>query len=97
MDLSTALARTARELTGQMLSRVKREPDVADYRAAFLPVLAMYLAPDAKTPDPRNAGNAAVTNCQQPGCSKPALFISFGRALCFEHRNTADADTKKAG
>lgn len=81
-DALTALARKARELTEGMRKRTGRDPDVADYRAAFLPILLGCFAPDALA----KPASANVT-CQHPNCGKPAVFVRFGRALCFEHRN----------
>jgi len=82
-DFATALARKARELTEGMWQRVARYPDIADFRAAFLPIIGLYLAADAKDAIPR----ASTAMCQEPGCEQRAIFIKLGKALCFQHRD----------
>lgn len=42
-DFATALAEKAKELTKGMRERVQRDPDIADYRAAFSPILAEFI------------------------------------------------------
>lgn len=93
MDLATALATKAKELTRGMRDRVKRDPDVADYRAAFLPILAEFLSPDAKTPDPRKGASVI---CEVKDCGKRAIFIRFGSPLCFQHMERHSGTTEKA-
>lgn len=41
-ELLTALARKARELNEGMQERVKRPPDIADFRCAFEPILKVW-------------------------------------------------------
>jgi len=83
MDLPSALARKAKELTEGMLLRVGRTPDFADYLAGFLPVLGLYLSKDATDVTPRGSRE----RCQEQGCDNLAGFIRFGRALCFAHKD----------
>lgn len=91
MDFATALAKKARELTEGMQNRVKRNPDIADYRTAFLPIITEFLSPDAKDHDPHSRN---ITVCEYKGCGKRAIFIRFGTPLCFEHRNVSYATEK---
>ena len=83
MDLTTQLARKARELTDGMMRRVNRQPDVADYRAAFVPILESFFAKDATD----HRISASHEQCEHAGCSERAMFIKYGKALCYEHRN----------
>lgn len=88
MDFAHALAMKAKELTRGMQQRAKRDPDVADYRAAFLPIIAEYLSRDAKSPAP---GRGSSTLCGEKvagqDCGKRAIFIKFGHPLCFDHKD----------
>ena len=75
-ELSTELAEKAKELTRGMLDRVKRLPDVADYKAAF----SIILAKDATSPQPE------ACNIQCSLCDKRAHFIIGGTARCIDHQ-----------
>lgn len=79
--ISGALARKAKELAEGMWLRVKRTPDVADYKAAFDAILAEELMPDWRSSTP----GASTLKCEF--CNAQASFIIKRCAVCYEHRS----------
>jgi len=81
IDLATGLAEKAKELSYGMWQRVQRLPDVADFRAAFVPIVEGFLAKDATD----HRISASFEKCKY--CNERAVFIKYGEPLCFAHKD----------
>lgn len=79
--LSLTLALKAKELAEGMWIRVKRAPDVADYKAAFDAILAEELMLDWRSSTP----GASTIKCEF--CNSLASFIIKRCAVCYAHRS----------
>lgn len=84
MELAKALGRKAKELTEGMRSRVHRDPDVADFAAAFAPLLSSDPL-DFTTLSPQRTKLDGETPLHAAERFLDAARLEIGHSLVDEH------------